>query len=453
MIQPDRQTIAMLNRLEVLVRELQSTNSSSDKIHLLSKHNEPNLKKLYQYVYSPYITFGITYDKVVSRCGEFTPKAVTSNLFEFLDLLRYRKLTGYDAYAALLGFMSLYPRHKEEIAGIVNKDLNVRIGAKTVNKAFFKLVPEFNVALAEDYFDHKHKVNFNKDRWLMSRKMDGVRVICVYKPNSVPAVTFYSRNGLVFNIFGKLAKIMEEICRANKNIICSTVFDGEMCLATKDGKDDFKGIVSAIHRKDYEVENPRYCIFDCISLDDFISERTNRNLSIRQHQLEIFVQTIPEKYRTYIKMVNQYEVKSEEMMLKNLDRAVELGWEGLIVRKDTCYQGKRSTDMLKVKKFKEEEFEVIRTENGPFKVIDENTGLEKVIETLSAVKIMYKENEVSVGSGFTLDQRKEYYKHPERIIGKQITVQYQGESEDKEGNKSLRFPTLKCVWEKGKRDV
>lgn len=63
-----------------------------------------------------------------------------------------------------------------------------------------------------------------------------------------------------------------------------------------------------------------------------------------------------------------------------------------------------------------------------------------------------KGNRVSVGSGFTLDQRRRYVDTPDGIIGNQITVRYFSESLGDSGVVSLRFPTVKAVFE-GKRDV
>ena len=64
---------------------------------------------------------------------------------------------------------------------------------------------------------------------------------------------------------------------------------------------------------------------------------------------------------------------------------------------------------------------------------------------LSSVSIMHKDNKVSVGSGFSIDQRKYYYENPEMILGKEITVQYFEESQNQLGEYSLRFPVLKIV--------
>ena len=77
-------------------------------------------------------------------------------------------------------------------------------------------------------------------------------------------------------------------------------------------------------------------------------------------------------------------------------------------------------------------------------------GKEKTINALSQVTIKHKDNIVGVGSGFSLDQRKEFGKDHSKIIGKTITVQYFEETENQEGGISLRFPTVKHVYENGR---
>ena len=53
--------------------------------------------------------------------------------------------------------------------------LEIRAGAKVINKAFPGLIPEFNVALAKEY---DGKCDWN-DHWYASRKLDGVRCLAV----------------------------------------------------------------------------------------------------------------------------------------------------------------------------------------------------------------------------------------------------------------------------------
>lgn len=46
-----------------------------------------------------------------------------------------------------------------------------------------------------------------------------------------------------------------------------------------------------------------------------------------------------------------------------------------------------------------------------------------------------------------------FLQNPDLIIGKPITVQYFAESPGENGQASLRFPTVKMVYEQGVRDV
>jgi DNA ligase-1 len=114
-----------------------------------------------------------------------------------------------------------------------------------------------------------------------------------------------------------------------------------------------------------------------------------------------------------------------------------------MLRADEPYKGKRSKDLLKVKKFFDDEYEVVDTEMGPFRYV--LNGKEHEETMLSCVTIKHKNYDVRVGSGFTIEQRQDFYKHPKKILGKIITVQYFAESKNQEGGISLRFPTFKIL--------
>ena len=80
-----------------------------------------------------------------------------------------------------------------------------------------------------------------------------------------------------------------------------------------------------------------------------------------------------------------------------------------------------------------------------------NNDGSKVYNVVSAIKILHKDNVVSVGSGLSKEQRLRWLEHPEEIIGKTVTIQYFEETVDsKIGKPSLRFPVLKHVYEDGR---
>lgn len=90
-------------------------------------------------------------------------------------------------------------------------------------------------------------------------------------------------------------------------------------------------------------------------------------------------------------------------------------------------------------------------------------------DAMANIWIEHKGVRVSVGIGFTADQRIKFGKNPELIVsstvicysplltrqlGKEVTVEYFSESasSSREGL-SLRFPRVKQIWSEGKRTI
>jgi len=121
-----------------------------------------------------------------------------------------------------------------------------------------------------------------------------------------------------------------------------------------------------------------------------------------------------------------------------------------MLRKNIGYEGKRTKNLLKVKSFYDDEYVVTGTESGTIRHIVDGVEVEEVM--LSRITIEYKGNIVGIGSGFSMDQRRDFHQNPKLIIGKTITVQYFSESVNQSGEYSLRFPTIKHIWD-GIRDV
>ena len=98
----------------------------------------------------------------------------------------------------------------------------------------------------------------------------------------------------------------------------------------------------------------------------------------------------------------------------------------LIIGKDLCYvkdvvyEGKRTKNLLKVKKFHDAEYTVVDCDVAPMSVVRD--GKEAQETMLAQVYIEHKGHLVKVGSGFSQEQRIKYLTEP--IIGKTITVQY-----------------------------
>ena len=427
----------MFYRLSEMVDELNDTNSKNEKKDILRKY--PDLKKVLEYTYNPYKKYGVKSSQLIKKNDLVGSWDGYDNLFDILDDLADRKLTGHDAIATLNAFIQdTEDTWTHLIYKILDKNLECRINT-TINKVWLNLIPKFDVALAQKFEDHAHKIDWTNETWLGSRKLDGVRVIA-RKENG--EVKFFSRQGNQFTTLDVLKKELESISTDN------FVLDGEMCVVDSDGNEDYKSIVSQIKRKDYTIEDPTYIVFDALTLNEFDEGSSKGTTEQRMRRIMPF--TVCE----HINKLEMEKITSEEDAVRKLDDAVDNGWEGYMIRRaDAPYEGKRTRALLKLKKMHDDEYVVKDIEVGPFRMIDKETGLEKTIETLTNVLIEHKGNTVSVGSGFSLADREKYYNNPELIVGKDITVQYFEKSKDKDGIESLRFPVVKFVFEDGKRTI
>jgi len=353
-----------------------------------------------------------------------------SDLFEMLDILRKREVTGHKAINSVNDFCYKHEEFKGLIYKIIGKDLEIRMGDSLINKIIPNLIPTFDVALATPFEDVE--VDFTTDTWYASRKLDGVRCLGIVDENG--KVSLWSRQG---NQFETLKKVEDEIASLG---LTDVVFDGEICLTNKDGSDDFQGVMKQIRKKDHTIDNPKYLIFDLVTGQEFEDKIGFRDYSVRYHTL---CNLIINKGMKHLELVHQSIVMDTKHYIDQMENADANKWEGLILRKNRVYEGKRTKNMLKCKSFHDAEYTVIDLEYGPFRMIE--NGLEITKDVLSNVVIEHKGNRVSVGSGFTIEEREFFKANPNEILNKVITVKYFEETQNQSGNYSLRFPTVKVI--------
>ena len=428
--------------LEAMVRDLRNTSSTNDKTEIIrdycfSDHKTSDtrkstaqfIKRILLYTYHPLWNYGVTSDNLNKK--SHLRGVLYSDFFELLDDLKNRKLTGHDAIGAVNSFIdNLDENFRELVLCIIDKDLKTRAGDKIINKAVPDLIPEFSVALADNY---KGGIEWTEKGWYVSRKLDGVRCIAVV--DSVGNTTFYSRTGKVFDTLRVVADGISALGISN------VVFDGELCLLDEDGNEDFQGIMKELRKKDHTIQNPSYKIFDCLSHPEFNTKGSIRKLEKRLAHLDALLDG---NECPCLSTLDQNFVHNDDDLEFYIKKADTYNWEGLILRKNTTYKGKRSKDLLKVKTFFDAEYEVVDVEMGPFRYV--KNGAECEEEMMSAVYIEHKGYSVKVGSGFTIEQRQHFYKNPQDIVGKEITVQYFEETENQQGGISLRFPTFKYLY-------
>ena len=433
----------MLDRLQEFVNRSNASNSNNDKLDVLRDYTtDQEVLQALRYVYSPFKQYYVTSKNLKKRSDLVSPIGNQyGSIFTLLDTLNDRVITGHDAIAAVNRFILENRQHEELIYNIIDRNLKTRSTASMINKIVPGLVPTFDVALAATYDEKtKKKVDLDVDDWYLSRKLDGVRCLAFF--DNFGNVTFKSRSGKPFDTLGKVAQELEKLNLYN------TVMDGEICIVDENGDEDFQSIIKEIKRKDHTIENPLFQIFDMISLEDFENKTSREKLSERLDNLHMVMERI--ENLAYNKVLEQDLVTSWDMFESKMNLAVQSGWEGLMLRKDEKYKGKRSNDILKVKKFYDEEYVVVDLENSPNRVIVDGVEVEEMM--LKNVIIEHKGHRVQVGSGFTIDERRNFFQNPDKILGKTITVQYFEETTNQNGTHSLRFPVVKAVYENGRVD-
>lgn len=418
------------SELREFVNEMNSSNSTNHKVDVLTKYQyHPFIKRILFYTYHPYWNFGVTSTNLKKRGDLVASSEVYSDLFLMLDDFNERHLTGHSAIEAMNRFIKDYEEWADLIYQVIDRNLETRATTTIINRVLPKFIPTFEVALAHDAAKVKG-VDIFDGTWFVSRKLDGVRCICFVHGDNI---RFFSRNGKEFLTLGKVA---EEIRRLG---ITDLVLDGELCLMNEDGSDDFQGILKQIQRKDHTIENPRYQIFDILQAGEFAGDDESPIFSTRIDCRESLLGDL--KSSTVLEMLPQVRIKDEDALEELKSQSKDSNWEGLIARKDTPYSSGRSKHMLKIKEFFDDEYIVTGLIMGPQRVIV--NGKEVGEDMLSAVTIEHKGSQVQVGSGFTIEQRRYYYKNISEMMGATITVQYFEETTDQHGNHSLRFPVFK----------
>jgi len=429
-------TYQSFEHLHGFVRDLRTTSSTIDKVNIIkdyAAHNNEGayfIKKILLHTYHPLWQYNVTSDNLKKK--SHLRGHVYESIFDLLDALKNRTITGHDAIGAVNSFIDNHSEYEELIHCIIDKDLKTRAGDKLINKAMPDFIPTFSVALADKYVPKLVKW---EDCWYASRKIDGARCIAIVddKGNS----TFYSRTGKVFDTLNVVHDAIRSLGLTN------VVLDGELCLVDEGGVEDFQGVMKELRKKDHIIPNPVYKIFDLLTHNEFYSQKgsNQRPFSIRIKDLEYIV-TKANKNKCLVQL-EQTLVKDESHFQELVKEASNSGWEGLMLRADEPYKGKRSKDLLKYKTFFDDEYVVEDVTFGPFRYIKDGQECEETM--LSSITIQHKGYKVDVGSGFTIEERQAFYKDKSKILNKTLTIQYFEETENQNGGISLRFPTVKMI--------
>ncbi|MCU1720313.1 DNA ligase D [Pseudomonas sp. 5P_5.1_Bac1] len=176
--------------------------------------------------------------------------------------------------------------------------------------------------------------------WLYEIKFDGYRILARIDAGEV---RLFTRNGHDWT-----AKMPRQVAALKKLKVRSAWLDGEMVVADENGVADFQALQNAF---DTERDEPiTYYLFDLLFLDG--RDLRQSPLQERRAALEKLLAKAPDALR--------YSAAFAEPVDSLLESACQLNLEGLIGKRlDSLYVERRSSDWIKLKCKKRQEFVVL----------------------------------------------------------------------------------------------
>ena len=248
-------------------------------------------------------------------------------------------------------------------------------------------------------------------------KLDGIRCISVCNKGNV---SLWFRSGKPIKTMKHIQEALEKVMKDGE------IWDGELYIHN----DDFNKIGGSIRKdKNTDFEAARkveYHIYDYPRIDGLTE---NDPYEKRKEAFERRKISHP-----LVRVLTEIAGNEEEMLEKHKEY-VTAGYEGIMLRnRESSYVQKRSYDLLKYKEFDEDEFKIVGYEEGRGMLQGAVGAFVCVLPDGATFKVKLKGKDVT-------ELLKEYFKHPETFMGKELTVQYQGLSEDG----VPRFPIGKAI--------
>ena len=401
------------NAIYTLLEAVKKEPRSTQKIKMLEQfpHRE-ELKKLLYLAYDPHVVFGITSKAMPVKRGGLVSD-VNPDILEKIPTIRGRnaKIEYLKSATAWLS-----PTARQYILSALDKDLNIGVGIKTINKALGATVSDFQLMLAHKQTEERYNSSFGDLEWVYyNLKIDGVR--CEIDVNGKNDIVFRSRSGLEMEEF-LVENIRYEI---EKNYY---KFGGRR-LDAEIHSDHFQKFMRIYRRKNVDLNSnsTRLAIFDLIdcgsmNLEQRVSEMKNLKESIGDMR--------------FISFLEYHKIKNDYLEIGALARSyIRDGEEGIIIKHPfKPYEYKRSNYWLKFKN--KETMDLVVT--GFYKG-EPNTEFS---DALGGLIFEYKGEELRCGSGFSRDERNELWKNPDSLIGETVEISFMEET--KTG--SLRHPVF-----------
>lgn len=410
------------------IYKLQSITGANAKCEFIKAHRDDTyFKRFLYFALNPMLTYNISKkstDKLMAEENFDGQKLIFFNdIFECCEhLSRFRGMDDATLRQVKMLLNVKYPERDERdlYIQLLSKKVRLGIAAKTINKIIPNLIPEWEVQQA--YTVEKYPLKEGTEFWL-TQKLNGARAT-LYEGQLL------ARSGMPY-------KGLEHITDALSWLrVAGFVADGELTLKDKGDLSDneaFRVSTGILNSDNVNKTVICYTIFDMIPVKDFDALKPQVTYRYRRDILNQFAERIADTDGAVKVLPVLYHGTDQSKIEELLEQMVREDKEGLMINTDAPYRRTRHKGILKVKRFYTMDLPIIRCEEG--------TG--RLSGTLGAFVLKYKENEVKVGSGFTDEQREQFWNNRDDMEGLLCEVKYKEISQDKgTGLESLQFPVF-----------
>lgn len=346
-------------------------------------------------------------------------------VIDYIDWLQHG---GHSSHADL-ALAKSQERYFGELAYILaTKDISMGFTANTFNKIAkefgVKGIPLVSPMLSKNInsLSDKKLDQFLENKAYVTTKLDGIRALAIH--NDIEW-NIYSRSGK--EITG-LDHIIDDL-NTLLNIQEGRVYDGELIVPSDmTAEDGFRMTAGVVNSKG-DKSNVVFNVFDAPRKNDFFGETPVSQRELYTERM-FWLDRIRHQNTSVQPIPLLGIVWNQDQLNKLFEESINNGEEGLMLNANSSYVPKRTDQLLKMKQ-----------ENSvDLRVIDIEEGTGRLTGTTGALVVMYKGNELRVGTGLSDVDRKEFWNDVHGIVGKIIEIGYTTESQDKNGNYSLRFP-------------
>lgn len=408
-----------------LFKQIQETSSLNDKKAIIVANKDNELfKKCLVFLLDSNVITGLSSKKITKKVRKSEYILPT-----FEDVMKYlaQNNTGTDNDISMIqAFLDENEEDRDFYEQMITKSFRLGADNKVINACIPRLIPIWDVMLGTS-IEH---CKLPEGTWFsLSRKLNGNR--CTYYNGE-----FYTRQNKMYIGLNHIKSDIEKIPNAK-----DLVFDGELIYKNSEGLSDssaFQKGTGIANNKSENKEELKLVLFDVLPKEEFNSKVSKDSYKVRKQNLLNLKQYETEN----IEIVQIfYEGTDQSEIWKWLDYCEQHDMEGCMLNLDTPYECKRTKNLMKVKMFYDLDLQIVGYEEG--------TGRNK--GRLGAFIVDYKGNQVKVGSGYSDEERTNFWNNRDEYIGRVITVKYKEISTDKKtGLESLQFPVYCGIREIGK---